>query len=77
MGMRTELRRLLLERKIFLHKATVTETLRNFVIRFRKNYRAVELLRVGPKFDGGYLVPDMSRRRWRAMAFPVLIFELW
>lgn len=59
MGMRTELRRLLLERKIFLHKATVTETLRNFVTRFRKNYRAVELLRVGPKFDGGYLVPDI------------------
>ena len=59
MGLRTELRRLLLERKIFLHKATVTETLRNFVARFRKNYRAVELLRVGPKFDGGYLVPDI------------------
>ena len=59
MGLRTELRRLLLEQKIFLHKATVTETLRNFVARFRKNYRAVELLRVGPKFDGGYLVPDI------------------
>ena len=59
MGIRTELRRLLLQRKIFLHKAAVNETLRRFVSRFREKYRAVELLRVGPKYDGGYLVPDI------------------
>ena len=59
MGIRTEIRRLLLERKIFFYKASVNETLRRFVSRFRENYRGVELLRVGPKYDGGYLVPDV------------------
>ena len=47
MGIRTELRRLLLQRKIFLHKAAVNETLRRFVSRFREKYRAVELQKWG------------------------------
>ena len=59
MGIRTELTRLLLQRKIFLHKAAVNETLRKFVSRFRENYRGVDLLRVGPEYDGGYLVPHI------------------
>ncbi|MBA59383.1 MAG: hypothetical protein CMQ40_09460 [Gammaproteobacteria bacterium] len=59
MGLRTEIKRFLLQNKIFLHGAGVNHTLDTFVSRFREKYRPVELIRVGPQYDGGYLMPDI------------------
>lgn len=48
----------LLSRNLLLEKSVNFKLIKNFIKRFRENYVSVDLIRIGSKGDGGYLVPD-------------------
>jgi hypothetical protein len=61
MSMKTFIKKILLKLGINIEHAISSENIRNFVTRFRDNYKSVKLIRVGGDGDGGYLIPDILK----------------
>jgi hypothetical protein len=59
MGVDDRIKRILLQRGILVSKAVRATEVAHFLARFRQNYVAVDLIRVGGQGDGGYLVPEL------------------
>tara|TARA_B100000780_G_scaffold29170_1_gene18484 strand:- start:188 stop:1000 length:813 start_codon:yes stop_codon:yes gene_type:complete len=48
----------LLNKKILIQKTASKSDIKKFLSRFREKYESINLIRVGSKNDGGYLVPN-------------------
>ena len=59
MARRNTSRQLALKYGLVYDYAVPADAVRAFIDRFRENYAAVELIRVGDEGDGGYLLPDI------------------
>lgn len=62
MGLRTKLKKFFLEKRIFIYSASISESLSEFIKSFNQNYVSVDLVRIGPEFDGGYLMPNILEK---------------
>ena len=57
--LKKNLQRFALEHGILINKPVSSDEVKQFIHRFKNNFKSVKLLRVGGDGDGGYLMPDI------------------
>ena len=61
MNINSTIKKKLLKQNIIIEKSTNIKDVKNFIKRFKNNYKSVDLQRIGSNKDGGYLVPNILK----------------
>ena len=61
MNINSTIKKKLLKQNITIEKSTNIKDVKNFIKRFKNNYKSVDLQRIGSNKDGGYLIPNILK----------------